>query len=55
MSAAPDLLMLFHVASHTLETEMTARLASIGVTPRTNCVLSQAMRQERTQSELAEL
>jgi DNA-binding MarR family transcriptional regulator len=55
MSTAPDLLMLFHVASHTLETEMTARLASIGVTPRANCVLGQAMRQERTQSELAEL
>ena len=55
MSTAPDLLMLFHVASHTLETEMVARLATIGMTPRANCVLGQAMRQERTQSELAEL
>src|SRR5215471_18796389 len=55
MGTAPDLLMLFHVASHTLETEMTARLATIGVTPRAHCVLSQAVRQERTQSELAEL
>jgi MarR family transcriptional regulator, transcriptional regulator for hemolysin len=55
MSGAPDLLMLLHVASHTLETEMTARLASIGVTPRANCVLAQAMRGERTQTELAEV
>ena len=54
MSPAPDLMMLLHVASHTLETEMTARLATIGVTPRANCVLSQALRQERTQTELAE-
>lgn len=55
MSTAPDLMMLMHVASHTLETEMTARLSTIGVTPRANCVLSQAMRQERTQTELAEV
>jgi MarR family transcriptional regulator, transcriptional regulator for hemolysin len=55
MSRAPDLLMLLHVASHTLETEMTARLAAIGVTPRANCVLAQAMLHERTQTQLAEL
>jgi MarR family transcriptional regulator for hemolysin len=55
MTVAPDLMMLFNVASHTLETELTARLATIGVTPRANCVLVQAMRQERTQTELAEL
>jgi hypothetical protein len=36
--AAPDLMMLLHVASHTLETEMTVRLAEIGITPRENCV-----------------
>jgi MarR family transcriptional regulator, transcriptional regulator for hemolysin len=55
MSLAPDLMMLLHVASHTLETEMTARLAAIGVTPRANCVLAQAMLNERTQTQLAEL
>lgn len=55
MTVAPDLMMLFNVASHTLETEMTARLATIGVTPRANCVLVRAMQQERTQTELAEL
>jgi MarR family transcriptional regulator, transcriptional regulator for hemolysin len=55
MIVAPDLMMLFNVASHTLETELTARLATIGVTPRANCVLVRAMQQERTQTELAEL
>jgi DNA-binding MarR family transcriptional regulator len=34
---------------------MTARLAEIGVTPRANCVLAQAILHERTQTELAEL
>lgn len=52
---APDLMMLLHVASHTLETEMTVRLAAIGVTPRANCVLARALGHERTQTELAEL
>jgi MarR family transcriptional regulator, transcriptional regulator for hemolysin len=51
----PDLMMLLHVAGHTLETEMTARLAEIGITPRANCVLSKALEAQRTQSELAEL
>src|SRR5262245_60827648 len=55
MTGAPDLMMLFSVASHTLETEMTARLATIGVTPRAHCVLVKAVEQERTQTELAEL
>ena len=55
MTVAPDLMLLLNVASHTLETEMTARLATIGVTPRANCVLVRAMQQERTQTELAEL
>jgi MarR family transcriptional regulator, transcriptional regulator for hemolysin len=55
MTVAPDLMMLLSVASHTLETEMTARLATIGLTPRANCVLVGAMQQERTQTELAEL
>ena len=49
-----DLLMLLHLASHALETELSARLAAIGVTPRANCVLANAIEGERTQSELAE-
>jgi DNA-binding MarR family transcriptional regulator len=52
--AGPDLLMLLHVASHTLETEMTVRLGELGITPRENCVLSKAQGHELTQSELAE-
>src|SRR5215218_10329040 len=52
--APPDLMMLLHVASHTLETEMTVRLAELGITPRENCVLSKASGHELTQSELAE-
>src|SRR5262245_5905398 len=51
----PDLMMLLHVAGHTLETEMTARLAEIGITPRAHCILSKALEAERTQSELAQL
>lgn len=47
--------MLLHLASHALETEMTARLAEVGITPRANCVLSSALDKELTQSELAEL
>lgn len=52
---APDLMMLLHVASHTLETEMTARLAALGITPRANCVLARAIDNELTQTELAEM
>ncbi|WNV83281.1 MarR family transcriptional regulator [Umezawaea sp. Da 62-37] len=50
-----DLLMLLQLTSHALETEMAARLAAIGVSPRAHCVLTNASRGERTQSELAEL
>jgi MarR family transcriptional regulator for hemolysin len=50
-----DLLLLLHVASHTLETEMAVRLGELGITPRERCVLSKAVGHELTQSELAEL
>jgi MarR family transcriptional regulator, transcriptional regulator for hemolysin len=50
-----DLVMLLRMAGHALETELTARLADVGITPREHCVLSKAMDQERTQGELAEL
>jgi len=53
-TASPDLMLLLHVASRTLETEMTVRLADLGISPRENCVLGKALGCELTQSELAE-
>ena len=49
-----DLMMLLHVASHALETELAARLAELGITPRGRCVLATAAGGELTQTELAE-
>lgn len=49
-----DLLMLLNVASHALETELAARLAELGITPRGRCVLATAAGGELTQTELAE-
>jgi DNA-binding MarR family transcriptional regulator len=56
-SAATDLDLMFLLAqaSHTLQTEMTAKLAELGITPREHCVLSKAQSGEHTQSHLAEL
>jgi MarR family transcriptional regulator, transcriptional regulator for hemolysin len=51
---AADLMMLLHVASHALETELAARLAQLGITPRGHCVLTHAVKGELTQTELAE-
>jgi len=51
----PDLIFLLSQANHALTTEMTARLAGIGSSPRTYCVLSKAMTGEYTQIRLAEL
>ena len=48
-------MMLLHLTGHALETELTARLAEIGLTPRARCVLSGALDAERTQTELAEM
>lgn len=53
MKSDTDLLMLLHVSSHVLETELAARLADLGITPRENCVLATAMSAELTQSQLA--
>src|SRR5690349_20414803 len=50
-----DLMMLLHLTGHALETELTARLAEIGLTPRARCVLSSALDADRTQSEIADL
>ncbi|SER96849.1 DNA-binding transcriptional regulator, MarR family [Lentzea xinjiangensis] len=50
-----DLMMLLHRTGHALETELTARFAEIGLTPRARCVLSGALDADRTQSEIADL
>src|SRR5688500_17791981 len=50
-----DLMMLLHRTSHALETELTARLAGIGLTPRARCVLSVALDAELTQTEIADM
>lgn len=49
-----DLAFLLSHASHVLHTELTARLADLGITPRGNCVLSGALTGEHTQIQLAE-
>jgi DNA-binding MarR family transcriptional regulator len=51
----PDLIFLLSQANHALTTEMAARLAEIGSSPRTYCVLSKALTGEYTQIRLAEL
>ncbi|SFR29254.1 DNA-binding transcriptional regulator, MarR family [Lentzea waywayandensis] len=50
-----DLMMLLHRTSHALETELTARLAEIGLTPRARCVLSVALDAGLTQTEIADV
>jgi MarR family transcriptional regulator for hemolysin len=50
-----DLAFLLAQASHALATELTVRLAEVGITPRAHCVLSRAMSGELTQSQVAEL
>jgi MarR family transcriptional regulator for hemolysin len=51
----PDLAMLFAEASHSLQTELTARLEHLGLSPREQCVLIKALDGDRTQIQLAEL
>jgi MarR family transcriptional regulator, transcriptional regulator for hemolysin len=50
-----DLAFLLAQASHALATELTARLSEIGITPRSYCVLSKALDDELTQSQVGEL
>ena len=49
-----DLAFLLSQASHALVTELTARLAELGITPRAHCVLSRALAGEQTQTQVAE-
>ena len=39
-----DLMFLLSQASHALETELTARLQALGISPRAHCVLTHALR-----------
>jgi DNA-binding MarR family transcriptional regulator len=50
-----DLIFLLSQAAHSLTTELTARLESLGLTPRAHCVLARALGNQRTQIELSEL
>jgi MarR family transcriptional regulator for hemolysin len=50
-----NLCWLLSQASHTLNTEVTAALEHLGLSPRAHCVLSTAMTGEHTQTELARL
>ena len=51
----PDMTGLLKHAGHVLETQLTAALAEIGLTPRMQCVLLYALEEDRTQIQLAEL
>jgi DNA-binding MarR family transcriptional regulator len=54
-ATAPDLGFLFNHAGHVVDTELTAKLAELGTTPREICVLGKAVGAELTQSRLGEL
>lgn len=49
-----DLAFLLAHASHALVTELTARLAELGISPRAHCVLSKALAGEFTQTQVGE-
>ncbi|MEU4395626.1 MarR family transcriptional regulator [Kribbella sp. NPDC023855] len=55
LRTVPDLTGLLLHAGHVLETQLTAALAEVGMTPRMQCVLLHALEGERTQIQLAEL
>jgi MarR family transcriptional regulator for hemolysin len=54
-ASAPDLGFLFNHAGHVVDTELAAKLAELGTTPREICVLGKALDAELTQSRLGEL
>jgi MarR family transcriptional regulator for hemolysin len=55
LRTVPDLTGLLKHAGHVLETQLTAALAEVGLSPRMQCVLVYALEEERTQIRLAEL
>jgi MarR family transcriptional regulator, transcriptional regulator for hemolysin len=50
-----NLAWLLSQASHSLALEMTSRLEDIGIYPRGYCVLTTALQEEQTQSEIAKI
>ena len=50
----PDLLMLLNQASYALQTELTAALEDLGISPRMHCVMHQAASGNLTQGQIAE-
>ncbi|ARF74129.1 MarR family winged helix-turn-helix transcriptional regulator [Streptomyces griseus] len=52
---SPDLSFLLDHTSHALRTRMSAALGEVGLTPRMHCVLVNALAEERTQIQLAEI
>jgi MarR family transcriptional regulator for hemolysin len=50
----PDLMMLLNQASYALQTELTAALEGLGISPRMHCVLCHATPGNLTQGQLAE-
>ena len=49
-----DLIFLLSQAAHALQTELTAELDGLGISPRSHCVLSHALEGDQTQVRLAE-
>jgi DNA-binding MarR family transcriptional regulator len=49
-----DLLFLLSQAAHALQTELTAQLEDLGISPRSHCVLTHALEGDQTQIRLAE-
>jgi DNA-binding MarR family transcriptional regulator len=48
------LLFLLSQAAHAMQTELTAELESLGISPRSHCVLTHALEGDQTQIRLAE-
>jgi len=52
--ATTDLMFLLSWASHSLQTELTAALEEVGISPRAHCVLYNALNGDMTQTQIAE-
>ncbi|MFE0032518.1 MarR family winged helix-turn-helix transcriptional regulator [[Kitasatospora] papulosa] len=50
----PDVTFLLSWASHALQTEMTAALTELAITPRAHCVLQKSLQGDMTQSQIAD-
>lgn len=54
MTDQPDVTFLLSWASHALQTEMTAALTELAITPRAHCVLQKSLHGDMTQSQIAD-